>query len=101
MKTITTFMSVAVLALLAGCGKPQVYIEPHSIGVVQITSVGSSFMEPLTDADLDPYREQTREMCEDWGFKRDYKTTGVARKKCLNQYCSQFEMVMRATCIKE
>lgn len=101
MKIISTFISVFAILLIAGCGKPQVYVEPHSIGVVQITTVGNSFMEPLTDADLNPYRNQAREMCEDWGFKRDYKTTGVARKNCLNQYCSVFEMTLRATCIKE
>ena len=95
------FISIITMALLVGCGKPQVYVEPHSIGVVQVTTRMNSFTEPLTDADLEPYREQGREMCEDWGFSRNYKTTGVSRKTFLNQYCTVWDETLRAACVKE
>lgn len=100
MKTLTT-MSVFALVLLAGCEKSNIYAEPHSIGVVQVTAVKGWFMEPLKNAELKPYRDQTREMCKDWGFKREYRTNGVTRKNCLNQHCTRWEETFKATCVKE
>ena len=94
-------MSVFVLVLLVGCGKPNISVEPHSTGVVQVATVKGWFMEPLTNADLKPYRDQTRKMCKDWGFKREYRADGIIRKNCLNKHCTRWEETFRATCVKE
>ena len=105
MKNVTILTTLKFVVILAGCTAEKrnnrIYTEPHSMGVVQVTTVGNIYNDPPTEANISSSYEQALQMCEDWGFQRSFRDPGEnSRMRCLDQYCANWESIMKLACMK-